>query len=262
MLLSTLGRIPALASRGVLVALGLLLVGATFRMTAHERLWVAGSNIMQAGAVVPVIAAGAWLIGEVWAGVVIGLSVYMFARRKAAAAIALGLLALFLRELAAPYCAACAMAAVTQRRWREVWGWLAGACLYGMYYAWHVAQVWAHQLPTDTAHPSPWLTMGGPASVLQMAEWHAWLLPSPPWATSLAVTMVVVGVCAERTPLQARLASAAYLLFFMVAGHSFNGYWGFVAWPAWALASGFGLQGVIDAASTLVAESHRGAGGP
>jgi hypothetical protein len=260
MLLNVLARIPDVAGRSALWLLGLLLLAATFRLTAHERLWVAGSNVMQAGALVPVIAVGAVLIGEVWSGVLIGLSLCMFARQRTAPAVALGVLALFLRELAAPYCAACAIAALVQRRWREVWGWFAGACLYALYYGWHVAQVWAHRLPTDTAHASPWLAMEGLTSVLRMARWHAWLLPSPPWATALALTLVVVGAFAARTPLHARLATAAYLAFFTAAGQSFNGYWGFAAWPAWALASGFGLQEVFDAVGSLAPLQNRQVG--
>jgi hypothetical protein len=257
MLLSALSRVPDIAGRGALWLFGLLLLAATFRLTAREKLWVAGSNIMQAGALVPVIAAGAVLIGEVWTGVLIGLSLCMFARRQVVPAIGLGLLALFVRELAAPYCVACAVAALIQRRRREVWGWLAGACLYGVYYGWHVVQVWAHRLPADTAHASPWLAMEGLTSVLRMARWHAWLLPSPPWATALALTLVVIGVFAAGTPLHARLATGAYLAFFTAAGQAFNGYWGFVAWPAWAVASGFGLQAVVDAAGALRASrSH------
>ena len=59
MLLSALARVPDLAGKAVLMAIGLLLAAATFCLTAHEPLWVAGSTIMQAGALVPVVAEGA-----------------------------------------------------------------------------------------------------------------------------------------------------------------------------------------------------------
>lgn len=257
LLLSALSRVPSLVSRSVLVGLGALLFFATFRMTAHEPLWVAVGNVMQAGAVAPVFAAGAEVFGEVWAGLLIGLSVCMFARRKAGTAIGLGLLALFLRELAAPYCAACAAVALHQRRWREVSAWLGGASLYGAYYAWHFIQVRAHQLSTDAAHPTPWLNFGGLSSLLRAADWHAWLLLSPPWATALAMTTVALGVVASRTPLHARLAAGVYSVFFMVAGQSFNGYWGLLAWPVWAVASGYGLQAIFDAVRGLIVQRQR-----
>lgn len=251
LLLSTLARVPDLLSRAVLTALGVLLFLATVKITAHGRLWTAASNIMQAGAAVPVLAAGAIMIGEVWAGLLIGLSACLFALRRTTAAVAIGLLALFVRELAAPYCAACAAAAVFGRRWREVAGWAAGACLYGAYYVWHAVQVYAHQLPSDTAHPSPWLNLGGVHSLLLMADWHAWLLPAPHWATAAALSAVIVGAAAPGAPLQARAGTAAYVVFFMLAGQSFNGYWGLLAWPVWAVAAGYGLQTLVDAGRAL-----------
>ena len=73
--------------------------------------------------------------------------------------------------------------------------------------------------------------------------------------------LVVAGLFSAKAPLHARLATGAYLVFFMVAGQSFNGYWGFAAWPAWALASGFGLQAVIDAAGAIAALRRQKAGG-
>jgi hypothetical protein len=260
LLLSTLARVPELLSRVTLAGLGLLVFLATFSVTAHGRLWTAASNVMQAGAAVPVLAAGAIMIGEVWAGLLIGLSVCLFALRRTAPAVAIGLLALFVRELAAPYCAACAAAALLGRRWREVAGWVAGACLYGGYYAWHIVQVRAHQLPVDTAHPSPWLSLGGVHSLLLMADWHAWLLPSPHWATAAALSVVIVGAVASRAPQQARVGSAAYVVFFMLAGQSFNGYWALLAWPVWAVASGYGLQALVDAARSLAGPRPHAAG--
>lgn len=253
LLLSALARVPDRAARAALAALGVLLFLATVRLTARGGLWLAASNIMQAGAAVPVLAAGATVIGEVWAGLLIGLSICLLALRKPIPGIALGLLALFVRELAAPYCAVCAVETLVRRRWREVGAWVAGAGLYAVYYGWHVVEVRAYQLPTDTAHAAPWLNLGGVHSLLLMADWHAWLLPSPPWATALALTAVIVGVATGATPSAARAGSAAYIAFFMLAGQSFNGYWGLLAWPAWAVASGFGVQAIVDACMALAA---------
>ena len=251
LLLSTLARVPDLVSRGLLAGAGLLLLAATIRMTAHEKVWVAGSVIMQAGAVLPVMTHGALFMGEPWCGILIGLSVCMYTFKRPGAGIGLALLALFLRELAAPYCVGCSVVALAQRRWREVGGWLGGAGLYAAYYAWHAVQVRAHQLASDLAHESSWLNVGDLTSLLGKAGWHPWLLAAPSWATALALAVVVLGVVEARTPLHARLASGVYLGYFLVAGQSFNGYWGLVAWPAWAVASGYGLQAIFESVRTL-----------
>lgn len=256
LLISVLARVPTLVARAGLASLGLLLFLLTFRQTAHEPLWTAASNVMQAGTLILALTSGAEVLGEAWAGILIGLSAYAFARRKTGAAVALGLLGLLVRELAAPYCVACAVLALARRRWREVAAWASGAGLYAVYYAWHVVQVHAHQLPTDSSHQSSWLTAAGTRSLLMVADWHAWLLPCPPWVTVLAMTVVAAAVAAARTPLHARAASAVYMLFFMLAGQSFNGYWGFVAWPTWALAFGYGTEDLVEAGRTLSSSSR------
>jgi hypothetical protein len=256
LLLSALAHVPEPLSRGVLALLCLFLFAATLRITAHEPLYVLGSNFMQVGAVLLAFKHGALVLGEVWAGLLIGLSVCMFACRRPRLAIALGLIALFLRELAAPYCAACAVIALAQRRWREVGGWLAGACLYGAYYLLHYVQVRGHQLPTDFAHQLPWWNIGDLTSLLGKGEMHAWLLLSPLWVTALALSVVTLAVFMEETPLHVRLATGLYVGFFLVAGLPFNNYWGLIAWPAWAVASGYGLQAVVDAVRKLLVWKH------
>lgn len=252
LLLSALARVPDVVSRGALVLAGVLLLGATFSMTASQPLGVTlSSSIMQTGAMIAVALPRAFLLGETWAGVLIGLSVCMYGRKQTRWAVPLGLLALFVRELAAPYCVVCTITAAVHRRWREVSAWLVGACLYAAYYGWHFLHVSAHRLPTDFAHKSSWLEAIGLPSLLMKAQWHVWLLVSPAWATALALTMVGLGVFAARAPLHARLASAVYFGFFLVAGQSFNGYWGFVAWPTWALACGFGADMFVTAARAV-----------
>jgi hypothetical protein len=259
LLLSALARIPDYVGRGALAVLGVILLVATLRITAREPLWVLMSDVMQAGAALPVATYGALVMGEVWAGVLIGLSICMFVLRRTALAVGFGLTALFLRELAAPYCLACAIAALVRRRWSETSAWFGGAAIYGVYFAWHVMQVRAHQRPTDIAHGSSWLKVGDLTSLIGKAEWHAWLLPAPSWVTALALTLVVLGVVAGKAALHARLAAGVYIGFFLVAGQRFNTYWGLMAWPAWAVVSGYGLQNVIDAVHALLASRRNNA---
>ena len=251
LLWSSLAYVPTAVSRGVLIGLGVLLLVATVATTAHEPLRAAAGNIMQGGAVVMLIAPGAVFFGESWAGMLIGLSICLYYRKQARLAVATGILALFVRELAAPYRVACVAAAGARRHWREVAAWAAGACAYGLYFGLHFLSVRAHSLPTDLAQPHFWMELGGVASLLAKARWQAWLLVCPLWVTALALTIVVAGTVAARTPLHLRLASAVYVGFFLVAGRPFNGYWGLVAWPTWALACGYGAEWLAEAASDL-----------
>jgi hypothetical protein len=255
LLLSFLARVPDAVGRGLLGLLGVTLLMATVAMTVRRPLWALGSGIMQIGAMATWIVPSAVVLGEVWAGVLIALSVCLYASKRTTAAVAFGLAALFLRELAAPYCVACAIYAMATRRWREVAAWLGGAAVYAVYFGWHVVQVAAHELPADHARTSSWLVLGGLGSLLIKARWQAWLLFSPPWATAFALTVIAAGIGAAKAPGHVRIASLAFGGFFLVAGMPMNQYWGLIAWPTWALACGYGVQLISDAARAVVARS-------
>lgn len=259
LLWSSLAAVPGALGRGLLIGLGAALLVATVLLAAHAPLWVAGSIVMQTGAMIPALLADVTVLGEIWAGILIGLSVCLYSQKRPYLGVSVALLALFVRELAAPFCVVCTLEALYRRRWKEVSAWAAGACLYAFYYGRHLVQVWAHSLPTDAAHQSSWLELDGLVSLLTKAEWHAYLASGPHWVTPLAVTLVMAGIASAWAPLHARLASGAYVAFFLVAGKPFDGYWGLVAWPSWALACGFGVQAFVDAANTLVAPHHHGA---
>jgi hypothetical protein len=258
LLWSGLARVSDAAGQGVLIGLGLLLLSATLLVTLRESAWTAGgSTFMQAGTVLFLVVPTVALMGETWAGVLIGLSLCMYARQKPNWAAPLGLVALFLRELAAPYCVVCAIWAVMKRRWREVAIWASGASLYACYYGWHVLHVWSQRQPTDLAFESSWLEMRGLQSLLLKAQWQGWLLLWPPWVTALALVLVAAGIFFAHTPVHARLAGGAYVAFFLVAGKPFDGYWGLLAWPSWALACGYGVELMRQAACVVLMSPRR-----
>lgn len=263
LLLSAVSAVPEGVSeavgRGLLFALLLALCRALATMRQHSTaVWIA--SMMQVGALAVLAVPSAVVVGEAWAGVFIGISVWAYGRQRPAFGVTLGLLALFVRELAAPYCVACAIIAAVNRRWRELGGWIGGACVYAAYYGWHLTQVWAHQLPTDIAHSSSWLEFGGLPFLLATVRWQAWLLVLPAPLTALALVLIVAGIADARTPLHVRAAGAVYVLFFLAAGKPFNSYWGMMAWPTWALACGYGVDTTGQAIRTAFAprRSHAG----
>ena len=250
LLLQTLAEVPGPVCRGVFVLVGICRLVATFKITAHESPWVALTNVMQAGAAMAVVAAGAealrgvgrcldWVICLHVCPAASGHGDWSWASRAVTAGARRALLCRM---------HTCCNGSATLAPRRRVAG---RRLLYGAYFTWHIVKVRAHQLPTDVAQPFHWLNMRGVAALLEKAEWHPWLLPSPPWATALALTIVALGIVAVRAPFHARLATGVYIGFFMIAGQPFNGYWGLVAWPAWAMASGFGLQALVDAVRAI-----------
>jgi hypothetical protein len=215
--------------------------------------WI--GSVMLVGAVAVLADPSAPVISEEWAGLLIGVSVWAFARDRTGVAVALGLLALFVRELAAPYCVACTLIAAVNRRWRELGAWVAGAVVYGGYYGWHLTQVWAHRLPTDLGHSSSWLEFGGLRFLLATVHCQSWLLVLPAPLTALALVLIVAGIVEARAPVHLRAASGVYVLFFLVAGKPFDDYWGLVAGPIWAIACGYGVDGIGRAVRAAFASS-------
>ena len=128
LLWSGLAAVPKAVSDGLLTGLGVALLVVTILLTARAPLWVAASTIMQTGALVPVLVAEVTVMGEIWAGVLIGLSVCMYAQKRPQAGVAFALLALFVRELAAPFCVAAARGRVqsTVEGSQRLGGW----CMY------------------------------------------------------------------------------------------------------------------------------------
>jgi hypothetical protein len=244
--------VPEAVGRVVVFALLLALCRALATMRQHSTgVWTA--SIMEVGALAVLAVPSAVVLGEAWAGVLVGISVCTYARHRPALAVPLGLIALFVRELAAPYCMVCTIIAAVNRRWRELGAWIGGACIYVAYYGWHLTQVWAHRLPTDLAHSSSWLEFGGLPFLLATVHWQGWLLLLPAPLTALALVLIIAGIADARAPLHVRTASAVYVVFFLVAGKPFNDYWGLMAGPTWALACGYGARKTGQALGTAFA---------
>jgi hypothetical protein len=192
------------------------------------------------------------VVGESWAGMFIGLSAFAYARRRRMTGAVMAVLALFVRELAAPYCVMCTLTSAWRRHWRETGLWTAAALAYAAFYAWHVREVWANQLPADPAHAEPWLQARGLTFVMETVRFNRWLSLAPDALVAVALVAIFAGVAARETPLHVRRGSAVYLVFFLIAGQSFNNYWGMVAWPLWAVASVYGALAVFRWVASVV----------
>ena len=96
-----------------------------------------------------------------------------------------GIAALFFRELAAPYCVICVALALYDRRGKEFLNWAAGFAAYGVFVAFHAAQVLPRIRRDDAAHESGWLCMGGAAFLISTVQMNAYLLLLPQWVSAI-----------------------------------------------------------------------------
>jgi hypothetical protein len=189
---------------------------------------VVGGAIAQSGALGVLFDPRVWVFHEVWAGYLLALSTLAYALRRFSTGALIGLLALFVRELAAPYAVLCAVLAWRAARWREMRVWMAGASLYALYYGWHFRQVVLHHQPNDVAHAETWLRFGGLPFILTTLGTNSLLHNRPAWLSAVAFVVLCAGLLARELPLHMRAAVIAYLVFFAIAGQPFNWYWGWL----------------------------------
>ena len=178
-------------------------------------------------------------LAESWAGFLMLLSVSAHALRWPAVAVAAGLAALFLRELAGPYVLLALGFAVSRRAWREAAAWGIGLVAFATFFAWHAGQVAAHR-PADAFAGLGWLQFGGPRFAVTCARFNGWLLFAPGWVTPIYLAVALVGwVTANRLRLGG-LTAVGYFAGFLVAGQPINDYWGLIPGPL--LGMGVGLM--------------------
>ena len=182
--------------------------------------------------VLTVITPEAPYMHEVWAGLLISLSLATRRPERFGFAVASGLAAALIRELAAPYLVVMAVTALAGRHWREAAAWTLALAVFGVALAVHAHMVDALVLPSDHASVG-WVKVSGWPFVLHAAQWNAILALSPAWVTALAVPAALAGAATWTTSLGRRLAATlvTYALAFAVIGRPENFYWGLVFAP-------------------------------
>jgi hypothetical protein len=230
--------------QGALLVLGIAGLVLTF---ASES---ATSNVLQAGFTTLlmfgvfrwVLDGDAYLAQEVWAGVLIMISVAALRLGEASwkwrlLAVAAGIAALMFRELALPFCLAAGGLALWQRRRWEAALWANGVAVFGLLLVWHVAHVRA-ELAEDGivgggAGLAQWLRFGGIDFVLLTARMNSLLFHWPSMISWLYLVVAMIGL-ANRADLAGRVscwAALIYLLAFAIVGRPENFYWGLIYAP-------------------------------
>jgi hypothetical protein len=170
---------------------------------------------------------------ELWAGLLIALSVCAYGVNRPWLGVAFGVAAVMCRELALPYGVLCAAIAWWQGRRRELLAWTLGLtvwlALLGLHW-WQVSQLIA---PNARAHQHGWIRCGGAGFVISTAQMNAYLLLLPQWIAAIYLVAAMVGLANWNTPLGVRigLATCLFVTAFAVVGQSFNQYWGCLIGP-------------------------------
>jgi hypothetical protein len=255
-----------LTARIVLAALALVTFAAwtwCFRALRGEPLRYTALLLLLASGIVPALAPVAYPLHEVWAGLLIALSLALRRPDRWLLSVAIATAAALLRELAAPYLLAMAALALKDGCRREALGWLAGLLVFALALGAHAVAVGAVVTATDPASPS-WLSLGGLGFVLQTASWNLILSASPDWLAAILVPLALLGLAMRRDALGQRLALTVigYMLAFLVVGRANNSYWGLMIAPLWPLGLYFAGPALVRLGQMI---AHpllaRGAGG-
>ena len=194
--------------------------------------FVAAGAVLLAGPLLLTISDVAYLYHEMWAGVLIALSLGLYARDHRIASAGVGTLALLVRELALPFAVLMLIAAMKDKNRREGAAWLGGVVVFALALAAHAYAAGQRITPADPANAS-WIQFGGWPFVLRTSAWNSYLILAPAWATAVALPVALLGFAGWRgaTGIRVALTVGGYCCAFLVAGRMDNSYWGLLYTP-------------------------------
>jgi len=227
---------PALG-KGLLGLLALVLIVLSFEALAREQEHGVGRPIgcalLLTGPLMFCVLGDLYVSPLLWTGVLMALSICAYGLKKPGWGVALGLTAVFFRELALPYCVLALTLAWWNRRPKEVALWMAGLVGWALFFTWHWAQVSPLIGADARAHQEGWVQCGGAAFVISTVQMTAYLLLLPQWVTALYFVAAMVGLAGWHTPLgqRAGMTASLFVLAFGFVGQEFNQYWGSLIAP-------------------------------
>jgi hypothetical protein len=239
-------RLSLRGAGALLAALALAVVAAgTLAYGKQSTLKSVTAPLLLFGAMLPalLVRPDGLALPEIWAGALIALSLAAYVLERCVLAAVLGVIAVFLRELAVPYALACGLLALHARRRHESMVWVTGGLAFLVYYAFHTVQVAAATQADDLAHSQSWIQWAGLPFVLKTLHTYGWLTIVPPAWTAVAAGAGLLSVFAVSAPVQVRVSLIVYLLLFSIVGQPFNYYWGYLTAGVWAHAFVFCAEG-------------------
>ena len=191
---------------------------------------------------------GTVLFSEYTAGMLILLSAAAFGLEQRRLGYASGALALFIRELAAPYVVICLFLAWREKRWGEATAWLIALIAYAGYFYWHHTMVQAQLTPSDFAYPGSWVMFGGPGFVLSTAAFNGLFTGMQMWLSAIVLPLGVLGLLAwpGKADVRIVLTVLGYLAAFAIVGKPLNRYWGAMYTPLLTLGLPWAVLAVVD----------------
>lgn len=234
-LATMLAVFPPFLSYGLMLALIVsVLVAWTVRLRpAFVRPTpVAIGALLLAGGVAVAAQPAMIVFHEIWAALLIALSLALRRDGRWWAAVAAGLAAVLIRETALPYLLAMAALALLFGFRREALAWIGAVAIFIMALGLHAAAVAAVTLPGDPTSPG-WNALGGWRFFLSAMRLTTPLTLFPLWASALLIPLALLGWGAWKsvTALRVLAVLCGYATMLMIFGRPDNFYWGLMIAP-------------------------------
>jgi hypothetical protein len=209
---------------------------------AAPLLTIAAAIIQLGAAVLPAIPVDGLYMPEMWAAILLLLSVLASAFGLVRLAVCCAIGALCARELILPYVLISLGLALRGGRTLEVRWYLAGLALFVTYYAAHAVMAHRYIVPGDYGYTT-WLIFNGWRFVVSTVGMGGWYLVLPTWTAAVGAVIIVASLWSP-ADIHLKIIVAMYVVTFCVVGHYFNSYWGLMTGPSWGLATVYGLVGL------------------
>jgi hypothetical protein len=189
----------------------------------------AAGALLLLGAPIYGFSSDVFLAHEFWAGTLITLSLFAYAKGWRWAAIGFGIVGLMIRELVLPYAALMLFISFREKKIWEAALWSVGILLFVVAMAVHLMHVRAY-VDGSAGAVSPWIAFGGWKFVLATCSVHPYFFLLPSWLTAVLVPLALMGLLGWTGPLGSRIGTTVliYMTLFLFVGQSFNRYWGAV----------------------------------
>ncbi len=180
------------------------------------------------------------VVHEVWAGLLIAISIAIHREKSWIPSVAIAAAAVFVRELALPFVLLMGAFALWGRRWREFAAWTALVIAFALAIGLHAMEVGRVVSAADPLSPG-WRGFGGWPTFLRTMQLTSALRVFPDTLSAAGVVLALFGWSSWRGPggLFGTLLIAGYGLMFMLFARPDNFYWGLLLAPLFALGLAF-----------------------
>ncbi|KLI64452.1 hypothetical protein [Aurantiacibacter marinus] len=245
--LPTLAFITAAIGQWGLFALGIVLVLSTL-VAWHYRLRDAPGGPGRLRYILLLLLIGVvtgfkpqyLVLHEVWAGLLIALSLGLYRPNRWIWAFLAGVLALAIREHALPFILLMAVFAWARGNRGEAAAWLGAVLIFGALLLFHLSLVGQYTTAEDPASPG-WMALRGFGGLTANIVLSSPLQYLPGWLAAPLALLPLIGWAGWRSwfGLTGFLLCLGYGVLFMIAGRDNNFYWALIVMPIWFVGYAF-----------------------